>query len=226
MYAGCEVGHTFPVKIIMRAAHRGYPSCNKSNNYGKRACHAFRLAPLTPFVAQFACFDMSLNLQRCPTHTHTHRETSARCHPQATKQSKLPPGTNAALPSPFSLAEATIVGQPHSATKHMHVYVCMLWRGAGGGGRVDNVYVQEISFYARDKSHLIMCAHVCVCVRAPLYVCVCVYTGVCVLVLVCVLCAFRLFGAPLSTLMQAKPYLWLYHTLTLALTHTHTHTRP
>lgn len=71
MHAGCEVGHTFPVKIIMRAAHRGHPSCNKSNNYGKRACHAFRLAPLTPFVAQFACFDMSLNLQRCPTHTHT-----------------------------------------------------------------------------------------------------------------------------------------------------------
>lgn len=107
MHAGCEMGHTFPVKIIMRGAHRGwggvgYASCNKSNNYGKRVCHALRLAPLTPFVAQFACFDMSLNLQRCPphTHTHTHRETSARCHPQATKQSKLPPGTNAALP-PF-----------------------------------------------------------------------------------------------------------------------------
>lgn len=187
MHAGCEVGHTFPVKIIMRAAHRGHPSCNKSNNYGKRACHAFRLAPLTPFVAQFACFDMSLNLQRCPTHTHTEtpahtgRHRHAVIHKQQSNRN-CPPVPTPPCPlcrsSPFSLAEATIVGQPHSATKHMHVYVCMLWRGAGGGGRVDNVYVQEISFYARDKSHLIMCAHVCVCASTP--VCVCEYPCVCV----------------------------------------------
>lgn len=86
MHAGCEVGHTFPVKIIMRAAHRGHPSCNKSNNYGKRACHAFRLAPLTPSVAQFACFDMSLNLQRCPTHTHTPIHTGRHRHAVIHKQ--------------------------------------------------------------------------------------------------------------------------------------------
>lgn len=158
------------------------------------------------------------------THTHTHRETSARCHPQATKQSKLPPGTNAALPSPFSLAEATIVGQPHSATKHMHVYVCMLWRGAGGGGRVDNVYVQEISFYARDKSHLIMCAHVCVC-ASTLYVCVCVcvYGCVCFGVSVCVVCVSTFRRAIIHTHAGQAISMALSHTHTRTHSHTHTH---
>lgn len=101
----------------------------------------------------------------------------------------------------------------------MHVCVCVLWRVAGGGGGVDNVYVQEISFYARDKSHLIMCAHVCVCASAPICVCVCIRVCVCLGVSVC--CVRFDFSArhyPHS----CRPS-HIYGFITHSHTHTHAH---
>lgn len=207
----------------MRAAHRGHPSCNKSNNYGKRACHAFRLAPLTPFVAQFACFDMSLNLQRCPTRTHTHAHTGRHRHAVIHKQQ-----SNRNCPRyQRRLALTFLTGRsdhcwaaPFSYQAYACVCVYVVERGRGRRESRQRVCAGNFVLCARQIAPYYVRACVCVCEHPCM--CVCVYTGVCVLVLVCVLCAFRLFGAPLSTLMQAKPYLWLYHTLTLALTHTHT----
>lgn len=160
-------------------------------------------------------------------HTRTHRETSARCHPQATKQSKLPPGTNAALPS---LPLLTFLpgrsdhcwAAPFSYQAYACVCVYVVKRGRGRRESRQRVCAGNFVLCARQIAPYYVRACMCVCEHP----CMCVCTrGVCVLVLVCVCCVRFDFSArhyPHSC-RPSHIYGFITHSHSHSLTHTHAH---